>query len=375
MGTTPILSHELRQKNRAAVFRQFLAAEGLTRQELSALLELSLPTVTQYLRELQGAGLIRQIGSAGGTGGRRANMYALHAQARTAVGLNITRTHVTAVALDLRGTLLSTVQRHLEFDRSDRYFQSLGDVVKETIHAAGLEPAQVLGVGIGMPGLLTADKQALFYCAALRFSEVRLEELSRHIPYPTALCHDTAAAGFAEIWNSPDISTAFYLMLSDSIGGSIYIDGEVYEGQNLRAGEVGHIPLVPGGKPCYCGHRGCMDAYRNAGVLSGAAGGSLERFFRLLRQGNPQIQSVWQEYLQYLAQTILHIRMLFDCTIILGGYVGGHIAPYMDQLRGILAGLDPFDHSGDYLMACQYQTESVATGAALQYICEYRNRI
>ena len=368
-------SNETRAKNRTAVFRLFRQSEELCRQNVVSRLGLSLPTVTHYLQELQREGLIVQSGSIGCAGGRRASAYCLNDRARTAIGLDITRHHATAVALDLRGNLLTSIRRNLAFERGDAYFQNLGQLVREAVRCAELEPERILGVGIAVPGLLTPDKQSLFYCGVLGFSNVTLPELSRYIPYPTVLCHDTDAAGFAEIWNNPDTTTAFYLMLSDSIGGSVYIDGRPYEGQNLRAGEVGHMLLVPGGKPCYCGHRGCMDAYCSARVLAGAAGGSLERFFHLLKREEPRIVGVWQDYLEHLARTVGYLRMLFDCDIILGGYVGSYMAPYMDGLRDLAARYDPFEDRADYLLPCRYRTESVAAGAALGYISAFLEQV
>lgn len=368
-------SSEIRAKNRSDIFRLFRQSEKLCRQSVVSGLGLSLPTVTHYLQELQREGLILRSGSIGCAGGRRANAYCLNDRARTAIGLDVARNHATAAALDLRGNILTSVRRNLSFSRTDAYFQELGHLVRETVRAAQLEPEGILGVGIAVPGLLTPDKQALSYCGVLDFSNVTLAELSRYIPYPTALCHDTDAAGFAEIWNNPDTTTAFYLMLSDSIGGSVYIDGQPFEGQNLRAGEVGHLLLVPGGKPCYCGHRGCMDAYCSAGVLTAAAGRSLERFFHLLKLEDPRITVVWQEYLEHLARTVGYLRMLFDCDIILGGYVGSHMAPYMDSLRALAARYDPFEDRADYLLPCRYKTEPVAAGAALGYISAFLEQV
>lgn len=368
-------SNEIRQKNKSAIFRLFRLSQHLSRQDIVSKLGLSLPTVTQYLHELLCEDLIIQSGFVGCTGGRRAKAYALYDCSRIAIGLDITRQHVTVVALNLRGKLLTSIRHTLDFDRSDNYFLHLGQLVQKAVREAGLTPERILGVGIGVPGLLTPDKQSLFYCAALGFPDVTLGELSRYIPYPTTLCHDTAAAGFAEIWSSPNISTAFYLMLNASVGGSFYIGGKPYDGRNFRSGEVGHMLLVPGGRQCYCGHCGCMDAYCNAGILSNAAGGSLDRFFYLLKQGNPHIQSVWLEYLGHLAQTIQNLRMLFDCDIIIGGYVGSYITPYIDELRAILGQCDPFEPQADYLIPCRYKTESVATGAALSYISSFLDSV
>lgn len=370
-----ITNVEIKQKNRTSVFQLFRRREYLSRQDIVTELNLSLPTVTQNLQELMEEGLIAQTGSIGHTGGRRARAYSLVRNARTAIGLDVTRYHVTAAALDLQGTIITSLRRRMEFARTDEYYAALGELVGDIVKMANLNEEHILGVGIGVPGLITPDKKTIFYGAVLGFADATCEEFSKFIPYPTMLFHDTNTAGFAEIWNYPDTPNAFYLMLSASVGGAIYIGGQQYDGVNLRSGEVGHMAIVPDGKPCYCGHRGCMDAYCAARVLTSAADGSLEQFFRLLKQGDSRIRAVWEEYLEHLAAAVNNLRMLFDCNIILGGYVGSHMEEHMDELRDLLAKRNPFEDNADYLIPCRYKTEAVATGAALYYISAFLNSI
>ena len=61
---------------------------------------------------------------------------------------------------------------------------------------------------------------------------------------------------------------AVYLSLNNTLGGAFSINGKLVTGQNQKAGEFGHIILVPGGKKCYCGKAGCADAYCAASALT-----------------------------------------------------------------------------------------------------------
>ena len=368
-------SNELKQKNRTAIFQLFLQQPEVSRQDVVEQLGLSLPTVTNNLQQLQQEGLIAQSGSLGNTGGRRARLYSLVAEARTAIGLEITRNHLTAVALDLRGTIIASYRRRLDFARTDSYYRELGAMVRQIVETAELKEENILGVGIGVPGLVTPDHREIFYGMVLGFTGASCEEFSKYIPYPTAFFHDTDAACFAEIWNDPDIRNVFYIMLSASVGGAIYMGGKQYGGANLRAGEVGHLTAVPGGRKCYCGRRGCVDPYCAAPVLTAATDGDLKRFFRLLKEKDPEITHLWQEYVGHLASVVANVRMLFDCDIIIGGYVGSYIDAHMEDLKEALADRTTFDESVDYLRPCRYKTEAIATGAALNYISEFLDSV
>lgn len=87
------------------------------------------------------------------------------------------------------------------------------------------------------------------------------------------------------------------------------IDHNVYKGQSPRSGEVGHLIIIPDGELCCCGQRGCLKA-----------------FFEQLRKGNAKCAKVWETYLDHLSAAVNSVRMLFDCDIIPGGYVGGYVA-------------------------------------------------
>ena len=366
-----ITNIEIKQKNRTSIFSLFRGGDQLSRQDIVAALDLSLPTVTNNLEELKAQGLIAQTGSFGNTGGRRARAYSLVSNARTAIGLDITRHHVTAVAVDLQGTIIISRRRRLDFERTDEYYKELGNIVRQIVTAAELEESSILGVGIGVPGLVTEDHQTVFYGGVLGFTGATCAEFSKYIPYPTALMHDTDAACFAEMWVNPDTQNAFYILLSASVGGTVYIGGNQYSGSKMRAGEIGHTVVVPGGKPCYCGRRGCVDPYCSASALTGVTDGDLKLFFQQLEAGDESVKAVWQEYLSHLAVAVANLRMLFDCDIIIGGYVGSFMDAHIDQLRELVLQLSTFDDNADYVRPCQCKTEAIAAGSALKYISAF----
>ena len=370
-----IINNEIRQKNRTGIFSLFRHHAQLSRQDIVSALDLSLPTVTHNLEELKREGLIAQTGSIGNTGGRRARAYSLVADARTAIGLDITRHHVTAVAVDLQGTIIASRRRRLDFERTEKYYKELGAMVQQIAAAAELEEARILGVGIGVPGLVTADHQTVFYGGVLGFTGATCAEFSKYIPYPTALHHDTDAACFAEMWVSPGTQDAFYIMLSASVGGTVYIGGNHYSGSKLRAGEVGHMEVVPGGRKCYCGRQGCVDPYCASPALTAVTDGDLKLFFQRLKAGDEAVKAVWKEYLSHLAVAVANLRMLFDCDIIIGGYVGSYMDEHIDELRELVLQRSTFDDNADYVRPCRCKTEAIAAGAALNYISVFLNSI
>lgn len=362
---------EVQKRNHTSVFQALRENEGLTKQEIVNMLQLCLPTVTQNINTLCAQGLVAECGTVGNTGGRRAKRFGIVRDFRIAIGVDITRNHVAIVAVDLRGSVFYKERVRKKFEHTDAYYRYLGDMVQHCIAQIQCPEDRILGVGIGVPGLVTADNQTVFYGEILQFTGETCANMSRYIPYPTALLNDANAAGFAETWINRDIKTAFYLMLSNNIGGAVIIDGAPYSGYHHHSGEVGHLCIERNGRQCYCGQRGCVDRYLAATELSDLTDGRIADFFALLEKKDPRALSCWDTYLDDLALTNHNVHMLFDCPIILGGYVGEFIAPYMDEIRRRTAALDPFESTVDYLHACHYRTEAIAAGSALHFIVKF----
>ena len=366
---------EIRTSNRSRIFRCLFREGPLSKQDIVRSLGISLPTVTQNLNEMRGQGLIMEDGCFQSTGGRKAAAYSCSPRAQFAVGLDVTKHHVGIVVMDLGRNVLRYRRYRFPFENTGRYFRRLGAMIDGFIGRTGADPQKICGVGIAVPGILSEDGQSVVYSPMLGFTGGSCDSFARYIPYPCVLCNDANAAGFAELWNVETMRNVVYLSLSDSVGGSILIDGRIYPGENQRSGEFGHMTIVPDGRPCYCGKKGCVDAYCSAHVLSDCADGSLPRFFRLLRDGNAPQEAVWREYLHYLALTVNNLRMLFDGEVILGGYVGGYLEDYMDSLREEVALRNTFGRDGGYLRICRYKLEAIAVGAALMPIGQFVRRV
>ncbi|WP_170308033.1 ROK family transcriptional regulator [Paenibacillus dakarensis] len=356
--------------NKKAIYEYIHTNNSVTKQELQYNLKLSLPTINLYIKELLEEDMIIPDGHEKNTGGRNSIRYSMNARNKYSIGLDITRNHITAVLVDLNGTIVEKLRVRQEFSRSEAYYTKLGEIVQDLVARSHIEPDRILGVGIGVPGLTNSGNDEIVYGEILNFTGATSSEFSKFIPYETRLYNDANAAGFAEMWiNSYDNAT-FYIMLSNNVGGSVLIDRKVYSGNTLKSGEVGHITLFPEGRPCYCGQKGCVDAYCSASVLSNLTDSNLDEFFQRLKT-TEVLQEAWDSYCDSLARTINNLRMLFDCDVILGGYVGVFLEEYMNDIRARVQRLNSFHDKADFIKACKYKNEAIATGAALPFVDEF----
>jgi len=364
---------DIKQNNRKKIYF-YLRDHGMaTKQEIAYSLQLSLPTVTQNLTHLIEQGLIscekKIINRAGG---RNPVAYSYISDAKAAIGLDITRHHVKSIIVDLDGNVIKYVYRRKIYRRNDAYLKTLGKEVENIIDSAQLDREKILGVGIAVPGLVDPVKEFVVDGRVINNTGMTRAEFSKYIPYRTKLIHDSDAAGFSEIGRSSRIHNACYVSLCNSIGGSVFINDKVYRGDGLFSCEVGHLNLIPAGRKCYCGQKGCFDPYCNAEVLSRHTNGDLAAFFEQMESGDEKFVKIWNAYLEHLATAITDIRMMYGCTIIIGGYIGSFIDKYMETLRAEVDIRSPFsEKAADYLIPCRNKMEAVATGAALYFVQEF----
>lgn len=359
----------LRKFNTSNIYSYFLNHPEVTKQDLASNLNLTLPTVTKNIDYLSELGLIEASGSRGQTGGRRAITYSLCSEAKVALGLDITKHHLGCVAVDLNGKIISFKRIWLVFEYTDSYFREVAEVLKDFIAKSEIEESKILGVGIGIQALVKSDNRTVFYSRIMDFGSDAYDMFRRYIPYDISMFNDAKASCFAEKWVNKDIMNAFYILLSNNVGGAMIINGQVYSGNNFRAAEVGHITLVPQGRMCYCGQCGCVDPYLAATNLSQD---DLDGYFTDLRSTTDAKKlDNWDRYLDYMASAINNVRAIMDCDIILGGYVGAYLEPYLDEIKKRALKISTFDSNADFIKLCSYKYESIAAGAALHYISQF----
>lgn len=288
MEREKLSANEIKIQNRQRIYQFIRENHQVSKQDVVVGLQLSLPTVTQNLEYLRDNGLIDTSKKIRNTGGRNAMAYTYVADARMAIGVYLSANHMGVVAINLSGEVVCHLRESVAFDlEDDAYLQKIGKSVEEIKQKAGIADNQLLGVGIAVPGLISSDGESVTYGLTLGFTG-KTRHRSRNIfLIRTGWCTILMQAGYMETWVDRQVKNAFYISLSNSIGGAMIIDNAIYEGDSLKGGEIGHMTVVPeGGELCYCGKRGCFDTLCRAGNLDQYTDGNLEAFFQLLANGD-----------------------------------------------------------------------------------------
>ena len=372
-----VFRDDISASNLSRVFNFIYHEEKVAKQDIANALEMSLPTVTQNLKALESQKLITVAGEFESKGGRKAKAITYVRDAKYALGLDITNQHIGIVLINLAGEIIEHTRYKKPFKRTHGYLQGIGTLVDDFIAEQKVPKKKILGVGVSVPGILDATGNKIVYLHTLGVSNMDCREFSQFISYPSIFCHAANAGSIAEMWKKEVESNIAYFFLHNNVGGSIIIKNQLYLGNNQRSSEFGHMTLVRDGKPCYCGKKGCMDAYCAANLLTSDELGtaSLEEFFSKLSEGDEKCIEFWDEYLNYLAIAINNIRMVLDCDVILGSYVGSYMDDYIQFLREKVAKLNPFEENTQFVKPCSYKIEASAVGAALLNVEAFINQL
>lgn len=358
-----------RRLTRNQIYQYIYRRSGCSKQEISDSLGLSMPTIHQNLNELTQAGLVRIDGVGESTGGRRPLQLTINENAHFSVGISVTDDHFRIIAANLR--LDEIAYQKYGYPHCNN-MKDLGSFLtadlEDFLNRFGLNREKLLGIGIALPAIFNTDRTCVVTAPTLNLRDQDIHPLICSIPYPVAVCNDATSGGYAEWYVQQDSDCMAYISLEGGVGGAILMNGVPYTGLNGCSGEFGHICVQPEGLSCKCGLRGCLEAYCSSDRISTDLGISVEQFFAGLEAGNLAYQTLWKDYLNHLASALATIRMVFDCRIVLGGYVAQYLTPFLKELRGLTASRDPFDEEAEYISLCHYPKHAVPLGAALHFI-------
>ena len=291
-------------------------------------------------------------------------------------GVCITRQRLRFILTDLSRRELGYKDVRHQKDVSDPdYSAFLAAQLERFLDENGVDRGKLLGVGVSLAGVISAESRSILFAPTLALRDVPFSQLLQAIPYPTRLENDGTCGGFAEWFSSPGTRNIAFLSIEDGVGGSVLVNGAQFTGDNGRSGEFGHMCVEPGGLPCKCGRRGCLEAYCSATRLTEVSGVTLREFFLGVECGNSAYRTLLDDYLRHLAIGIHNIRLALDCDVVLGGFMAKFLEPYLPQLRDQLAQLDPFDAAGAYLHLSRYPKHAALIGAALYFVKQFLDQV
>ena len=373
MSEKGLTTINLKKINRSKVYQYIYQTHQTSKMQIVQDLQMGLSTVSQNLNLLEKEGLIDRNGYFDSTGGRKAQAIQITSDFRISIGIGILKNMFHITAIDLYGNAFYTETIALPYSNTEEYYRQLTDKVREFIAENHYPEEKILGVSIATQGITSPDNSTVIYGNIMNNTGMKLEDFSRHLPYPCHLEHDSKSAAALELWSHSDLDSAVVFLLNRNLGGAIITNRQVHQGSTMHSGTVEHMCVNPEGPLCYCGNRGCLETYCSANSLEAAAGMSVKEFFPALRSGSsPELQNIWKDYLNHLAFAIKNLNMIIDSPVIISGY----LAPYfiqedLDTLLTQINTNNPFTFAPDQLILGTHGQYTPSVGAALHYVKKF----
>lgn len=271
-----------KERRNLAILDIIRRAREISRAEISRITHLNIVTISNYIDDYIGKGLVTERGLDVSTGGRRAELLQLNSKYGYTIGIDMGAPHITAdscliaVVLDMSGRIIAKAKIHKEEEPQEQLIKQVVIVAKEAVAKSKVDKANIKGIGIGIWGVLDRYRGVVRYAVEKGgiFSYSTLQEtLEREFDVPTLVEHDATAGALGEKWIGMGLSREsgdIVYMCSDSSCGLI-LNGDLYYGASKSAGELNLNPPAQGLKDDNCWAKyGC--GFRSRGIDLGIVG-------------------------------------------------------------------------------------------------------
>jgi fructokinase len=247
-------------------------------------------------------------------------------------GIDLGGTKIALVALDREDRILA--RRRVPTPQGD--YAATIETMAALVEAGERELGVVASVGVGTPGAPSRVDGLMKNCNSVVLNGRPLAaDLESRLRRPVRIANDADCFALSEATDGAarGAGVAFGAILGTGVGGGVVVDGRLLRGPNAIAGEWGHNPLpwpradeLPG-PACYCGRRGCIEAWlsgpalaREAASRGGARVPDTEAVVRLARQGDADALAALDDWYDRLARGLAMVVNLLDPdVIVLGG--------------------------------------------------------
>jgi len=366
-----------------SIFWEVFFGRRCRRSDLVKSLQVSAPTVSRSADALIERGLLIETASGAVRRGRRPALLSVNPQVGRFGGIEMDRNRVASAITDMGGNLLGrgTAACNLAGPR-EAVIDACETTLREALEDADLTPDDLHGIGIGCAAWARGETWRTSPLASV---------LEREFGKPVVVDDRARAAALGHHLLGPDYWThgnAVYVYAGTGIGAGLFINGRLYRGFNLAAGEIGHIVIDRNGPLCSCGRRGCVEAFasidavlaRFQGMAASAAPSpvrsmasiTLDQLVDRARAAEPRACRVLEEAAEALATGVANlVQILNPSLVVFTGSFVHRAGPLLMEpvIRVLTTKLLPSTAKRLKICAAPFKKDIIPAGCALLGAC------
>jgi predicted NBD/HSP70 family sugar kinase len=255
----------LRRTNLGLVLRRLRDHGPRSRATLATELGMTRSAVSTLVTDLAERGLVRTGHLERGAVGRPGTSVELDGHAVAGQGAEVNVNHVSTMALDLAGEVVSEHKLGLDARAiaAEEVLDRLADLVRKTEADLAHRGIESIGLTVGVAGLVDRERDVLTHGPNLGWHDVPVGDLLRARlgdSYPITVENEGNLAALAEATpGDPGRQDILVFFAEVGVGGGIIAAGRPLRGRQGYAGEFGHMIVEPQGRRCGCGRVGCWE--------------------------------------------------------------------------------------------------------------------
>jgi predicted NBD/HSP70 family sugar kinase len=264
--------------------------------------------------------------------GRRRILLALNPTAAYVVGVKLSAFQVSFAVTNMQADVLSSLIVPVRIGKKSVEF--VADLIEEGIRhcvsKARISMRKISGIGIGIPGLVSGEKGITYWSPLYRKGNTTLRELiQKRFNVQTHIENDANTVTLAQQWfgEGRGVDNFIVVTVEHGVGMGIVVNGQIYRGVKGIGAEFGHMVIKPGGAPCRCGKRGCVEAYvADYSVLEAAIDAckagqwqcksisslTIEEVTAIAKQGEPALRKIFKRGGEILGLGISGLVQVFN---------------------------------------------------------------
>jgi predicted NBD/HSP70 family sugar kinase len=255
-----------------ALLRHVRKGRARSRAELVALTGASRNTISARVDQLIEANLLEEGGRGWSTGGRPPTILQFNSRAGCVLAVDLGVTSVDVAVTDLSAQVLATVGHPIDIaDGPGPVLAEVDRLAQKVLADAGLAPADVRAVGVGVPGPVEFSTGRPSHPPIMPgWHDHPIPGAFARYECPVYVDNDVNVMALGELGIADSADDVLVVKVGTGIGCGVIVEGRVYRGAQGSAGDIGHIYVArPDGRTvlCRCGNENCLEAIAGGGAL------------------------------------------------------------------------------------------------------------
>ncbi|NPV80334.1 MAG: ROK family transcriptional regulator [Firmicutes bacterium] len=345
---------------------KLLRTEGpLSRKQIAERLHLSFPTVSASIAEMLPSGVIKEVTPNISGKGRKPTLLEYNRDIGYVIGVDVGGKYTRVALSNIGGEMLSKVEiPTFAYQGVEKVFTRVETSIEHVIGESGIDPSRLLAIGVGVPGIVNANRGYTFRSPFIADNEDHSLKsvLEEKFEVPVILENDVNMAVIGEKWKGAARGYRNIVFANLGVGFScgIIINGELYRGANGAAGETGFMVIR---------EDFLRDTFKEKGSLESRIAGEgivtamvhrleqnniapdmvlpperdAETVFTLALNNNDIAQEIINETITYFAMSLINIISVLNPEIVvIGGALGFAISSFLEKIVAIIEAHVPY---------------------------------